>query len=423
MSRRRALALLALALLCTMYLARIGGFVLQDPDEGRYAEIPREMLETGDWVTPRLFYVKYFEKPPLLYWLTALSFRAFGLTEWAARLVPALSGIVTVVLTFFLGARLAGTRAAWIGAGVLTTMPLFFALSQALLIDMLLTACMTATMLGVAAAHVADDKRGWALLVAFTAALGVLAKGLVALALPGAIALAFLLATRDFATIRALLGWPAVLLFLVVAVPWFVVVSLRNPEFFEFFFVREHLQRFLASAPGKVGHREGPFYYVPVMLLGPAPWTLVAGVLAATAAGRRAFLAIPREVRLLLLLWAGIVVGFFTLSTSKLATYVLPALPPLAILAGAWIDRALEEHALSQRVIGVLRGMLLGLGGTLALLALVAWPLYERIAGWTHSEASDVLLIAGVVSWTALALLAAGVASHLLRLERRGRPA
>ncbi|HEY8516387.1 MAG TPA: glycosyltransferase family 39 protein [Candidatus Binatia bacterium] len=422
MSRRRALALLALALLCTMYLARIGGYVLQDPDEGRYAEIPREMLETGDWITPRLFYVKYFEKPPLLYWLTALSFKAFGLTEWAARLVPAVSGIVTVVLTFFLGVRLAGTRAAWLGAGVLATMPLFFALSQALLIDMLLTACMTTTMLALYAAHVAEDKRGWALVVAASVALGVLAKGLVALVLPGMIALAFFFATRDTATIRALLRWPPILLFLVVAVPWFVVVSVRNPEFFEFFFIREHFQRFLASAPGRVGHREGPFYYVPVMLFGPAPWTFVAAALAASAAGRQAFFAIPRETRLFLLLWAGIVVGFFTLSTSKLATYVLPALPALAILFGAWIDRALEDAALVRRVVGVLRGTLLVVGATMAVLALVAWPLYESIARWTRQDTHDVLHVAGVVSWTALVLLAAGGVSYLLRFEQRGRP-
>ena len=163
MSRQRAFALIAVALLLAMYLSRIGGFVLQDPDEGRYAEIPREMIESGDWVTPKLFYVKYFEKPPLLYWLTAISFETFGVSEGSARLVPALSGLASIFLTFLLGVRLCGRRAAWIGSGMLATMPLFFALSQAILIDMLLTACMTATMLGVYAAHTAEDKRRWAL--------------------------------------------------------------------------------------------------------------------------------------------------------------------------------------------------------------------------------------------------------------------
>jgi len=424
MSRQRLWAMLAVALLFAMYLSRIGGFVLQDPDEGRYAEIPREMIETGDWVTPKLFYVKYFEKPPLLYWLTAISFEVFGLSEWSARLVPALSGLATIFLTFLLGVRLCGRRAAWIGCGVLATMPLFFALSQALLIDVLLTACMSATMLGVYAAHTADDKRRWALLVAFSVALGVLAKGLVALVLPGGIALAFLLWRRDFPTMRALLHWQALLLFLVVAVPWFVVVSLRNPEFLEFFFVREHFQRFMATGAAKVGHPEGPFYYIPVVLLGPAPWTLVALLLAASAAGRRAFAAIPGDARLLLLLWSGIVVGFFSMSTSKLGSYILPALPAIGLLFGAWIDRAIEEEeSLSLAIVRVLRGVFVLLGGALAVAALVAWPLHERLAGWIGRDVVDVMVVAGAASSVALGLLAAAFVSARLRFEERGRPA
>jgi len=422
-TRRRRLALLALVLLCAMYLSRIGGFVLQDPDEGRYAEIPREMLESGDWVTPKLFYVKYFEKPPLLYWLTALSFQAFGLTEGAARLVPALSGIATVVLTFLLGVRLCGRRAAWLGAGVLATMPLFFALSQALLIDMLLTACTTAALGGIYAAHLAEDKRRWALGVAFAAALGMLAKGLIAVAVPGAIAFLFLLAKRDWRTMGALLRWPPVLLFVVVVAPWLVLVQMRNPEFFEFFFVREHFERFVASAPGKVGHPEGPFYYVPVLLFGPAPWTVVAAVLAASARGRAAFAAIPRDARLLLLVWSGFVFVFFTLSTSKLATYVLPAMPALALLLGAWLDRVLEDEALARGAVRALRATFLALGGAVALVALLAWPLFERIAAWIGYDASLVAIVAGAASLVALALLASAGASRALRWEERGRPA
>ena len=423
MNRRRAWALLALALLLAMYLSRIGGWVLQDPDEGRYAEIPREMIETGDWVTPRLFYVKYFEKPPLLYWMTALSLETFGQSEGAARLVPALSGIATVLLTFALGVRLCGRRSAWIACGALATMPLFFALSQALVIDILLTACMSATMLGVYAAHTATDKRRWALLVALSVALGVLAKGLVALVVPGAIALTFLLWRRDYPTMRALLHWQPVLLFLIIAVPWFVVVSMRNPEFFEFFFVREHFERFLANGPTKVGHPEGPFYYLPVMLLGPAPWTIVALCLAGTAAGRRAFARIPGDARLLTLLWTLIVFGFFSAASSKLASYVLPAMPALALLFGAWIDRAFEEETSAATVVGTLRGITLALGGGLALAALLAWPLHGRLALWLDNDVADVIEVAGAVSSVALALLAAGALSRRMRHEERGRPA
>lgn len=423
MTRARAWALLALALLLVAYLSQIGGWVLQDPDEGRYAEIPREMIERGDWVTPKLFHVNYFEKPPLLYWLTAASFEAFGQTEGAARIVPALSGIVTVLLTFALGLRLAGPRATWLGCGMLATMPLFFALAQALLIDMLLTACMTATLLGVYGAHRAERKRGWALLVGVSVALGMLAKGLVAIVLPGAIALAFLLWRRDWPTVRALLDWRVILAFLVVTVPWFVLVSRRNPDFLEFFFVREHFQRFTGKAATRVGHPEGPFYYIPVILLGPAPWTLVAVVLAATQAGRRAFAGIPAEVRAFCLLWFGIVFLFFSAASSKLGSYVLPALPPLGLLLGAWLDRAFEEPRLASLVSRVLRVFFGVLGTIFAVVALLAWPLHERLAVWIHQDVGDVVHIAGATASVALALLAATVLSRRLRWEDRGRPA
>jgi 4-amino-4-deoxy-L-arabinose transferase-like glycosyltransferase len=422
-TRARAAALLALVLLCTIYLAQIGGWVLQDPDEGRYAEIPREMIERGDWVTPKLFYVNYFEKPPLLYWLTAASFETFGQTEGAARLVPALSGIATVVLSFLLAVRLCGRRAAWLGCGVLATMPLFFALSQALLIDMLLSACMTAALLGVYAAHRATNKRGWALLVALAIALGMLAKGLVAIVLPGAIALAFLLWRRDVATMRALLHWQAILLFLVITVPWFVLVSQRNPDFLQFFFVREHFQRFAGGAGKRIGHPEGPFYYVPVVLLGPAPWSLVALVLAATRDGRRAFAAIPAEARTFCLLWFGILFLFFSAATSKLGSYLLPAMPPLALLFGAWLDRALAEQRLATIVVRSLQGFFALLGGVLAVLALLAWPLHVRIAGWIHQDVTDVIHILGAAASMALCLIAAAASSRALRWEERGRPA
>ncbi|MBY0274628.1 phospholipid carrier-dependent glycosyltransferase [Candidatus Binatia bacterium] len=423
MTRARAGALLALVLLLTLYLSRIGGWVLQDPDEGRYAEIPREMIERGDWVTPKLFHVNYFEKPPLLYWLTAACFETFGQTEAAARIVPAVSGIATVLLTFVLALRLCGRRAAWLGAGILATKPLFFALSQALLIDMLLTACMSATMLGVYAAHRAERKHGWALLVGFSVALGMLAKGLIAIVLPGGIALAFLLWRRDVPTVRALLGWRVILVFLVVTVPWFVLVSQRNPDFLHFFFVREHFQRFAGNAGVRVGHPEGPFYYVPVVLLGPAPWTLVALLLAATRDGRQAFREIPAEVRAFCLLWFGIVFLFFSAATSKLGSYVLPAMPPLALLIAAWLDRAFVEPRLVGIVLRTLNAFFATLGALLAVAALLAWPLHVRLAAWLHQDVPDVIQIAGATASVALSLLATVLVARWTRWEDRGRPA
>src|SRR5262245_44021188 len=160
-----------------MCLSRLAGFALADPDEGRYAEIPREMIKLGDWINPHLAYVDYFEKPPLLYWLVGLSFHVFGASEWAARLVSAGAGIVGVVLIHALGVRLFGRRAALLAAAILITSPLYFALSQVLVTDMLLTACMTGTLLALHQVRVARHHSIWTIAAAVSTALGVLAKG------------------------------------------------------------------------------------------------------------------------------------------------------------------------------------------------------------------------------------------------------
>ena len=408
----RTFAWIGLALVCALYLGRLGGFVLQDPDEGRYAEIPREMIETGDWVTPRLNYVKYFEKPPLLYWLTGASFLVFGPTEGAARVVPALSGIATILLAYFLGRSMFGPRAGLIGAAILATSPLFFVLSQVLIIDMLLTAAITATLAAVWAAHRAEDKGRFAVLAAVATAVGVLAKGPVALVLAGGVALLYLLARRDFATLRAFLRPAPLLAFAVIAAPWFVLVSLRNPEFVEFFFVREHFQRFASK---HVGHPEGPFFYLPILLGGPLPWTLLALPLAGTRAGRAALGGLPRDAVLFLGLWFVVVVGFFSVASSKLPPYVLPALPPLAMLAGAGASRLLDEAGALR---GPLRWMSWCIGGA-GVILLAASPVALLAAGPIaprfHLEPAGIR----GVGWTAVLLGAAFVATAALILRER----
>lgn len=413
MRRETALVLAALVALVLLYLGEIGGYPLQDPDEGRYAEIPREMIESGDWVTPKLNYVVYFEKPPLLYWLVALSFEVFGETAGAARAVSALAGILTVIVTFFLGRHLLGARAALLGAGVLATSPIFFVLAEALTIDMVLTACMTATMAAFYAAHVSDRKHGWVALVSLSAGLGVLAKGPVALVLPGLVALLFLLWRRDWSTLGALLRPLPIALFALVVVPWFVLVSRANPDFLHFFFVREHFERFTA----RVGHPEGPFYYVPVLLLGPLPWTAVALALACTREGRSALAEVPREARSFLVLWGVSIIGFFTAASSKLAPYILPALPPLALVAGGWLDRVVERPALAAAVARWLGTTMFVLGLVGVSAAAVAWPLESTFAQAFGGDDEDVRAIAAAALRSGLAF---GVVGYIVGRSRLG---
>jgi len=397
----RGWVVLGLAVVLLLLLGRIGGFGLIDPDEGRYAEIPREMIESGDWITPRLNYVDYFEKPPLLYWLTGLSIRTFGATEGAARLIPALSGLATVVLAYLLGLRMFRRRSALLGAAILVTSPLFFAFSQALVIDMLLTACMTATLAAAWVAHRSERKSGWALASSVACALAVLAKGPVGLVLPGMIILAYLSVVKDYVTLRALVSWKPVALFLVIAVPWFALVTARNPGFAEFFFVREHLQRF----GGDIGHPEGPLYYLPVLFVGGLPWTAVFVALPFDRASRAEVVILPRQPRLFLLLWASVVLAFFTVASSKLAGYILPALPPLALLGGTWLDGALAHCVSARTVMERTFGALAVLGAVVTILAGVAWAGAAPLAAAVRIDVAGVRSACQGLAFAGLALV------------------
>ena len=257
-----------LLLIAVVWLEPAGSF-LAEPDETRYAEIPREMLAADDLLVPRLNGLPYLEKPPLLYWANAASFRLFGETPWAARLPTRLAGLGTVLL-IVLAARRGGARAGPAAGVLFLAAPMGFLFSRTNLTDGLLTFFFTATLLaGRAAILRRQEGRPWMAMSALAgaaAAGGFLTKGLVALVLPGAILLLWSLATRRLQPLaRTLLLAPAPLVFLALAAPWFFLVEQRHPGFLNFFFVGEHLHRF-ATGTAK---RTGPVYYfVPVFLLG-----------------------------------------------------------------------------------------------------------------------------------------------------------
>jgi len=189
-------ALLWLAI-AVVYLGAIGAYPFADPDEPRYAEIPREMLELRDWVTPHLNYVKYFEKPPLVYWLTALSFKAFGLHEWSARIWPALSGLAGIGMAYILGRAMFDPWTGQAAAALLAAAPLYFGLSQVLVLDAPLTALMTVALGCVWLAYTGVRRQLFTVVAYAATALAVLTKGPTALLLPGVIVVLFLLLRRD----------------------------------------------------------------------------------------------------------------------------------------------------------------------------------------------------------------------------------
>ncbi|PAW67672.1 MAG: hypothetical protein B9S34_04755 [Opitutia bacterium Tous-C1TDCM] len=331
-----------------LYLFLLGRLPLANPDESRYAEIPREMLARGDWVRPYLNDVPYFEKPPLVYWTVGLARTLFGPGEFAARLTPALFGLGGVLLLYAAGRSFAGRRAGLLAAAVLGTSLLYFGLARILLLDMAVSVLMSATLvcfwLGVR--EPAGRKRQLLFLGLYaSAALATLAKGLIGFLIPGAVMFLWLLIFNQWARLRPLHLPTGIALFLALAAPWHVLAALRHPEWAQFYFVQEHWERFTST-----GHlREEPvWFFGPVLLLGLMPWTgfLPAALRESLAGGwaRRK----ENADAWFFVTWAAFIVLFFTKSQSKLIPYILPALPPLALLVGAWLARRWDEGAAAR---------------------------------------------------------------------------
>jgi 4-amino-4-deoxy-L-arabinose transferase-like glycosyltransferase len=345
------------ALLTLLWLATLSARPLFNPDEGRYAEIPREMLSGGDWVVPHLNGLAYIEKPPLQYWATALSYRLLGPSEFAARLYAGLTALGTILLVWLLARRLWSLEAAWRAAAVLSGMLMFVALGQLLSLDMSLTFYMTLSLTAFIAAQQAAEPRPWMLLAWAATGLGVLTKGLVAAAIPAAVVILYSLYSRDVAPWRRLhakLGLP---LFLAITVPWHWLAARRLADFLEFFFVHEHLARYLTP----IADRQEPWWFFGgVFLAGSVPWTLSALRVLGGGWRRRASPG-AFDTTLFLWIWVVFIGVFFSLSDSKLMPYILPLLPALALLIAALPAQALERDFLFTAILTLIAGLGLGL--------------------------------------------------------------
>jgi len=304
------------------------------PDEGRYAEIPREMVVSGDWTTPRLNDLKYFEKPPLQYWATAVAYEVFGEHQWTSRIWAALTGFAGILLAWFTGTRLFGREAGIYATLLLGSSLLYAMMAHVNTLDMGVTFFISLGIFSLLIAQKEEQvaqRRNWMLLAWAGLALAVLSKGLMGIILPGAALFLYSVFNRDL-TIWKRMHWiSGLLVFLLIAVPWFVLVCKANPEFFQRFFIYEHFERFTSKVHGRF---QPWYYFIPIMLLGMLPWSML---MLDTLV--RAWKSSARVVKVFsperfLLVWVVFVYVFFSISDSKLPSYVLPMFPSLALLMG-----------------------------------------------------------------------------------------
>ncbi len=346
--RDTGLLLLALAWLAMT----LGIRPLALPDEGRYVGVAWEMLTSGNWLYPTLDGLPFFHKPPLFYWITAGSLSVFGAHEWAGRLASLLGASLAAFSLYGFALRWHGKAVARRTLLILVTQPFFFAGAQFANLDMLVAGFISVTVLLTAEAALNADKqhayRGFLAGAYVSAALGILAKGLIGIVLPGMIIVIWLAWSRRLSLLRRLVWLPGLALFALIAVPWFAAMQARFPDFLNYFFVYNHFQRFTESG----FNNPMPFwFYLPVILILTLPWSWWL-----PGAWKRNELA-RHEVRRgespaiapLMWIWLAVIVGFFSIPSSKLVGYALPALPPLAYLIAAGLGRKWGNEATLQR--------------------------------------------------------------------------
>ena len=344
----RQLALLVVVAACLFFVG-LGSLPLFEPDEGRNAEVSREMLASRDWVTPHFNTLPYLDKPALFFWLVAGSFRLWGVSEWAARFPSALMAVATMLLVWFLARRMFGDAVGLRAGVILATTPLVVALSRQVIFDMTLTFLITLAMLGFWFAEAGDYGRARFDVLLFGAmGLATITKGPVGFLLPLLSILVYLTFSGRARELKRLRWSVGLLVFLAAALPWFIAVSVRNPDFPRYAFWQESLLRFATGH----AHRGGSLlYYVPVYLGGFFPWSFF--LLAAGWNRLKRWKRLREETHkpaAFLLAWVGLIFVFFSISRSKLPGYFLPATIPLSVLmAKVWAEVASETQSLAAR--------------------------------------------------------------------------
>ena len=325
--------IILLVLGVTLFFFRLGSRPLWDTDEGMHAATSKDMVLSGDYITPRLNGESFYDKPVLFNWLAAASLRVFGFTEFAARLPAAVLGLSTVLLTYFLGRRMFNATVGLLGGVILATGIEYIILSRIVVHDIALVFFMTLALFAYYCAFESKKRRTICLMI-FYASLGLatLTKGPIGLLLPTLIVGLFLLVMKRLTFLKEMrLGW-GITGFLLITAPWYILIMLRNPDYAGYFFLKQNLMNFISAE----ARHPGPFYYYFHTLFGGFfPWSVFLPLALIHGVNRRS--EEHGVARRYLLLWLGVVFVFFSTASSKLTPYILPLFPAAALLvADLW---------------------------------------------------------------------------------------
>src|SRR5215475_12467963 len=419
-------------LLVALFGFKLGERALWSPVEGHYSEIAREMVVSRDYLTPWLAGMKFLEKPPLFYWLESANIKLFGLNEWSLRLWPAVFATIGCLAVYFAGSRLFERRVGLISSAVLATSLLWYVMGHVINLDMALSALITCALLSFLLGNLEQPgyKRRLALWAFFVfSALATMTKGLIGIVIPAMVIGTWILILDEWRIVTTLYLPSGVSLFLLIAVPWHVLISQTNPDFLRSYLFDEHVQRYLTKPEGPF---EQPWAYVPVLLLGMFPWAVF---LLQAVKYNLCFSWRQRHRHkevIFLVLWAGLVFLFFSASSYKGVPYILPIFPPLAILIARYLAAAWE----SPRLWGIQSGsfallvvlsvlVIAGLAGPQHYLERYSeWPNVE-VPRWeatvvsTRSEYGDLSTLAPYIHAQSAILVLGGVSALILGFGNR----
>lgn len=397
---KRAYGFWLLLFFAVVYLLPLNGRALWMPDETRYAEISREMLQRGDWIVPHFLNLRYFEKPDAGYWINNLGQLLFGHSNFAVRFGSVFSTAVSAMLVFWLANLLWSHRQKACSATLIyLSCTLVFSIGTFSVLDPMLTLWMTAAMLSsyfcLRVTSLRDKVLSWAAL-GLACAMGFMTKGFLALALP---VIALLPIVWREKRVKTLFGWGllAIVSALVLSLPWIIAIGQREPDFWHYFFWVEHIQRFAE----KDAQHGAPFwYYLPILLLGTLPWlALLPGALIAGWQRKS-----QRSELFFLLSWAVMPLLFFSIAHGKLPTYILPCFAPLALLMADYLEQV--RQSANQRILKI-NGLINLLFGLLTAIALLLTRFMPSLHGLLYAADEQIPLMLALLSCAGWALAGA----------------